>query len=118
MSQPVERSEAQRIEEAKKWAAIVYALQALGFVVGISYIAALFVAYLKRPEARGTWVESHFQWQISTFWYSLLWGVLGAVALMWMVGYFIIVAAVLWVVYRIVVGWVRLSDGKPAYVST
>lgn len=115
MNQPVERTEAQRIEEAKKWANIVYALQALGFLVGISYIAAVIVAYMKQAEARGTWVESHFQWQIMTFWYSLLWGILGAVAMMWMVGFVILIAAMLWIVYRIVVGWVRLSENRPVY---
>ena len=72
MSQPIERTETQRIEAAKKWAMIGYALQAASFVVGISYIAAVIVAYLKLPQARGTWVESHYLWQIRTFWYSFV----------------------------------------------
>ncbi len=116
MSQSIERTETRRIEAAKKWAMIGYALQAASFVVGISYIAAVIVAYLKLPEARGTWVESHYLWQIRTFWYSLLWGVLGGIALMWLAGYMILIATLIWMVYRIVVGWVRLSESKPAYL--
>lgn len=113
MNRSIESNE--RIEEAKKWAMIGYALQAASFVVGISYIAALIVAYLKRPEARGTWVESHYLWQIRTFWYSLLWGILAAIAWMWMAGVVILIATLIWITYRVVVGWIRLSENQPAY---
>jgi len=75
------------------------------------------VAWLKLPDARGTWVESHYVWQIRTFWFSVLWGVLAAVSMMWMVGMIVLMADVLWMVYRIAVGWVRLNDNKPAYVE-
>ncbi|BCX82810.1 hypothetical protein MIT9_P2398 [Methylomarinovum caldicuralii] len=114
MNQPLDTLDP-KTAEARKWAAIVYALQALGFLVGISYIAAVIVAYLKRNEAEGTWVAEHFRWQIATFWYSLLWGLLGAAALVWMVGYMILIADLLWMTYRIVVGWVRLSENRSPY---
>ncbi|XSG85452.1 MAG: DUF4870 family protein [Methylohalobius sp. ZOD2] len=116
MSQPIEETETRQAEALKKWATIGYALQAVSFIVGISYIAALIVAYLKLPEARGTWLESHYLWQIRTFWYSLLWGVLGGISLMWLAGYMILIADMIWMVYRIVVGWVRLSENKSAYI--
>ncbi len=115
MSQTSDITCEQRIQEAKKWAMIVYALQAASFVIGVTYIAALMIDYLKAPIAKGTWVESHFTWQIRTFWFSLLWGVLAAISMMWMVGMVILTADILWMVYRIVVGWVRLTDNKPAY---
>jgi len=117
MNQIIDEKDPQKIQEARKWAMIVYALQALGFVIGISYIAALILAYLKQAEARGTWVESHYVWQIRTFWFSVLWGVLAAASMVWMVGWVVLVADLLWMVYRIVVGWVRLSDNKPAYTE-
>ncbi|GAB4354411.1 MAG: membrane protein [Methylohalobius crimeensis] len=118
MSQPIEETETRQAEALKKWATIGYALQAVSFIVGISYIAALIVAYLKLPEARGTWLESHYLWQIRTFWYSLLWGVLGGISLMWLAGYMILIADMIWMVYRIVVGWVRLSENKSAYIQS
>ena len=117
MNQSVQTADEKRIEQARKWAMIVYALQAAGFIIGISYILAVVVAWLKLPDARGTWVESHYVWQIRTFWFSVLWGVLAAVSMMWMVGMIVLMADVLWMVYRIAVGWVRLNDNKPAYVE-
>lgn len=118
MSQLIDHTETRRIEAAKKWAMIGYALQAASFVIGISYFAAAIIAHMKLPEARGTWVESHYLWQIRTFWYSLLWGILGGIALMWLAGYMILIADLLWMVYRIAVGWMRLSENKPAYLQT
>ena len=58
-----------------------YALQALAFFVGISAIVAIVLAYVKRDDARGTWLESHFRWQIRTFWFALLGGVIGGITL-------------------------------------
>ncbi len=95
---------------------IIYLLQALGYITGLSYIAAVIVNYIKIDEVKGTWLESHFQWQIRTFWYSLLWFMLGGITFFIIIGYFIIVAATFWVIYRIIKGWLRLIDHKPMYL--
>ena len=95
---------------------IIYLLQALGYVTGISYIAAVIVNYVKLDDVKGTWLESHFRWQINTFWYSLLGYLLGAITFFIIIGYFIIVFTTFWVVYRIAKGWLRLLDNKPMYV--
>jgi uncharacterized membrane protein len=92
---------------------VVYALQALGFLVGISWIVAVVMNYVKKEEVAGTWLESHFRWQIRTFWFGLLWGVIGAVLLLVLVGYLVLLAAAVWVIYRIVKGWLYLNDNKP-----
>jgi uncharacterized membrane protein len=92
---------------------VIYALQALGFLVGISWIVAVVINYVKREEVAGTWLESHFRWQIRTFWFGLLWGVLGSILLLVIVGWFVLVADAIWVIYRIVKGWLYLADGKP-----
>lgn len=94
---------------------IVYALQAASFLVGITFIAALIVNYIKRDEVAGTWLESHFDWQIRTFWWSLLWGAAGIVLSIVIIGIFVLIADALWVIYRIVKGWLNLNDGKPMY---
>jgi uncharacterized membrane protein len=97
----------------KTLAIVVYALQALGFINGITWIVGVVIDYVKRDEAAGTWLESHFRWQIGTFWWGLLWGVIGAVLLLVLIGYVVWAVAGIWVIYRIVKGWLYLNDNKP-----
>jgi uncharacterized membrane protein len=92
---------------------VVYALQALGFINGITWIVAVIIDYVKLDEVKGTWLESHFRWQIRTFWWGLLWGVIGTVLLLVLVGWLVLVAASIWVIYRIVKGGLYLNDTKP-----
>jgi uncharacterized membrane protein len=114
---------------------IVYALHALGlalgafgaatvlgsFLFGWPSIIAVVLNYVKRSEARGTWLESHFDWQIRTFWWALLWAlIVAAVSTVlavviigfatWAVGMF---ALGVWAIYRIARGWLRLKDRQP-----
>jgi uncharacterized membrane protein len=92
---------------------VIYALQALGFLVGISWIVAVVINYVKREEVAGTWLESHFRWQIRTFWWGLLWGVIGSVLLLILVGWLVLAAAGIWIIYRIVKGAMYLSENRP-----
>lgn len=86
------------------------------FLTGWPSIIAVILNYVKRPEVRGTWLDSHYSWQIRTFWYALLWLAIGAVAFITVLG--IPVAIVLWlgtgiwVLYRIIRGWLALSSQK------
>ena len=93
--------------------AVVYGLQAASFLVGVTLIAAVIVNYIKRADARGTWLEAHFAWQISTFWWSLLWSILGIATAIFGIGLLILLGAVVWFVYRIARGWTALNDGRP-----
>ncbi len=99
----------------KKVAAIVYALQAIGLFVGITYIVAVVINYVKASDVRGTWIESHFRWQIRTFWFSLLWAVIGILTYILIIGYFILLADAVWVIYRIVKGAFYLKDNRAMY---
>lgn len=95
---------------------IIYGLYAAA-VIGIpTNIVAIVMNYIKREDVAGTLYESHFRWQMRTFWFSLLWGVIGTI-LIFALGLGIIVLGVLfiWYVYRIVKGWLRLSEGKAMY---
>jgi uncharacterized membrane protein len=89
------------------------------FVFGVPSIVAVVVNYLKRGEARGTYLESHFRWQIRTFWFVLLWCVIGGVLMVTIVGIplavVIFFAAGIWAIYRIARGWLALRDQKPMY---
>ena len=89
------------------------------FVFGLPSIIAVIINYVKRADARGTWVESHFRWQIRTFWFTALWCLVGLLLLVTLVGIPFALAvffgAGLWAIYRIVRGWLNLRDHKPMY---
>ncbi len=115
---------------------VVYALHTLGLVIGAfgaasvigaflfgwPSIIAVIINYVKRSEVRGTYLDSHFSWQIRTFWWALVIavviGVVGLVLLpllgvglvVWWIGFFILG---IWAIYRIVRGWLRLKDRQP-----
>jgi uncharacterized membrane protein len=96
----------------KTIATVVYALQAAGFFLGITWIAAVIVDYVKKDDAAGTWLESHFRWQIRTFWWGLLWGVIGTVLAFVLIGFAVLLADAVWIIYRIVKGWLRLVERR------
>ena len=102
-------------QQIKDLTQLVYVLQAACFLLGITYIVAVIVNYVKRDSVRGTWVESHFRWQIRTFWFSALWFVVGCLTLVIIVGGFILAANCIWVIYRIVRGWLALNEKQPMY---
>jgi len=96
----------------KTVATVVYALQAAGFFVGVTWIVAVIVDYVKRDDAAGTWLESHYRWQIRTFWFGLLWGVIGGLLALIIIGFLVLAADAIWIIYRIVKGWLRLSEQR------
>ena len=73
------------------------------------------VERIKLDDVRGTWLESHFRWQIRTFWFGLLWSVLGILTFIFGIGWFVLIANSLWLIYRILKGWLNLYDNKPMY---
>ena len=135
---PDERVMTGRVEPAESlitWTHAVYGLHALSLITGIIGVAtvagaflfgwpsiiAVILNYVKRSEARGTWLESHFRWQIRTFWYGLLWVALCALFVVATLGIGLLVAWIpfgivgLWFIYRIARGWLQLKDRQPMY---
>jgi len=94
---------------------VIYGLYAASLVVGITSIVAIILNYVKKDDVVGTLYESHFRWQIRTFWFTVLWSVIGFVTIFIVVGFVVLIAAGIWFIYRIVIGWLRLSEGKPMY---
>ena len=92
---------------------IVYVLYALAWFTGVTAIIGVCINYIKREEAQGTLYESHFTWQIRTFWWSLLWSALGVLTLILGVGFIILAAAGIWSIYRLVKGLLNWNDQKP-----
>lgn len=113
---------------------VTYGLHALGlaigafgtstvvgaFLFGWPSIIAVIINYVKRSDARGTWLESHFTWQIRTFWSAFAWacvvGLIGALLAIVLVGFAIwivgFIALGLWAIYRIARGWLALRDRR------
>jgi uncharacterized membrane protein len=95
-----------------------------GFIFSIPSIVAVIMNYARRSEVRGTWLESHFNWQIRTFWYALLWaviiGLVGLVLMVILIGWVVWWAGGLalgvWIIYRVARGWLALGDRKPMRV--
>ncbi len=110
---------------------LAYALFAIGAVLeiagrGIAWpfplmtilgIIGVIVCYVKRDEARTTWVASHLTWLIRTFWWSFLWDLIGVVVMLTLIGipiaFGIWFVTSLWVIYRVVRGYLIFKDSKP-----
>jgi uncharacterized membrane protein len=132
-------AEAPHVDEALiTYTHVIYALHALAvligigtahtivgsFVGGLPSIIAVIMNYARRSATRGTFLESHFRWQIRTFWYALLWAIVIVLAsapfMLILIGFgFAIVglwALGIWIAYRVVRGWLALRDRRPMYV--
>ena len=117
---------------------ITYLLYVLSyFTAGLLWIVPISMNYAKRREADGTWLATHFDWQIKTFWYSIVWFVVGVgiitfalgsfgvsiladsgniaigSVLLASLGFIIMGVTFIWHLYRIVRGWIALTDGRP-----
>jgi len=101
--------------ENRKYVFLVYILQALSFVLLVTAIAGVIINYIKDDDVRGSWLESHFLWQKRTFWYGLLWIVLGTLTMAVLIGYVVLTVTTFWLIYRIAKGWIYLVDNKPMY---
>ena len=97
---------------------VVYALQAAAyFTGGLTALVGVIVNYVKLDDVRGSWLESHFRWQIRTFWWALLGFALGWLLWLVFVGMIVAGGTGVWVIYRIVKGWLNLYDGRPMYAG-
>jgi hypothetical protein len=113
---------------------LIYALHAVSLIIGTfgaptiigqflfawPSLIAVIINYIKRNEVRNTWLESHFRWQIRTFWYALLWSIIIAIPsfilmlvlvgfALWYIGMSLLG---IWAIYRIARGWLALNDRK------
>ncbi len=124
-----------RIRSLVNWTTLIYALHAgsllmgiLGtatvigaFLTGWPSIIGVILNYVKKSEAQGTWLESHFRWQIRTFWFGVLWAGLCVLFVIFTLGIGLLIvwlpaiAITIWVIYRVVRGWIRLRDEQPMY---
>lgn len=119
-----------------RWTHVIYGLHAVavlvgvasaaatvagGFVFGLPSLAAVVLNYLKRGEVAGTWLESHFRWQIRTFWFAVMWIAVSLLMVITVIGVpfaiAVLLLAGLWILYRIVRGWWVLIQRRPLPMS-
>ncbi|HKC45644.1 MAG TPA: hypothetical protein VKC64_17565 [Burkholderiales bacterium] len=96
-------------------ALLVYVLQAVGFALWPTWVAGAVVNYVKIADVRNTWLETHFNWQLRTFWFWLAGMIVGFALLIVKIGWLINVGVTIWAIYRVVKGWLYLNDRKPMY---
>jgi uncharacterized membrane protein len=119
------------LDGPRAWAHVMYGLHALSaisgvltsatvigaFVFGWPSIVAVIINYLTRERVRGTWLESHWRWQMRTFWYAAAWGLFAAILALTVIGLVVAIPAIviagLWVLYRVIRGWMVLLDRRP-----
>jgi uncharacterized membrane protein len=136
---PPMTAEAPRVDESLvSYTNVIYALHSLSvliglttfhmvvgmFIWGLPSIVAVVMNYARRSATHGTYLESHFRWQIRTFWFAVLWSfVIAAVSIplvlivigipILFIGYY---ALAIWIIYRVARGWLALRDKRPMYV--
>lgn len=112
------------IPAEKDWPALlrithlVYGLQSFGLVMGwLPAIIGVILNYVKLEEVRGSWLEGHYKWQIKTFWWGMLWYAIGAILCFTIIGLIIgwpmLIADAIWILYRVIKGWLNLNEKKP-----
>ena len=113
-----------------RWTHVIYGLHAFSvltgifgaasvigaFLVGWPSIIAVIINYVKRSDVAGTWLESHFRWQIRTFWFAVLWVVVAVLMFLTVIGIPFALLAMglvgLWILYRVARGWLALSGQR------
>ncbi len=106
----------ERLASNKRVTTLIYALYGASIIFGLTIIIGIIMNYIKRPDVQGTFLESHFTWQIRTFWFTLLWSIVGTLTAMIGIGFIILIGLFFWFIYRIVKGWLRLNENLPVEV--
>lgn len=102
-----------RLRSNKTLTWVIYGLYAASFIIGLTGIVAIVMNYVKRGDVAGTYLESHFTWQIRTFWISLIAAAVGMLLMLVVIGWLVLVADLVWVIYRLVIGAIRLNENRP-----
>jgi uncharacterized membrane protein len=135
MNSPAQPYAANTTQSLYDWTQIIYALHAVSLLMGIltpvtvitafltgwPSIIAVIMNYIKRGDASGTWLDSHFRWQIRTFWYGVLWVGVCALFVVLTLGIGVLIVwlplalVTIWFIYRIAKGWLALREHRPMY---
>ncbi|MGR9087775.1 MAG: DUF4870 family protein [Gammaproteobacteria bacterium] len=106
-------NESEKMQSLKKWTALVYLCQVLTFgFAGLPLLIGAIINFIKREEVEGTWLESHFNWQVNTVWIVLAGFALAGITWTTGIGFLILIPTLMLLIYRIVIGWMALNADK------
>ena len=91
---------------------VIYASYLIGFVIGITPLIGIVLAYMNRGKAGG-WIETHYTWAIRTFWIGILYGLIALVLAVVLIGFLLMLAVAVWVIVRVVIGFQAVGRGEP-----
>jgi uncharacterized membrane protein len=111
--EPLADGGSQRVQSARTLTLVIYILYAVGMFAGLPTVIAIIINHVKAGDTAGTIYRSHFSWQMRTFWWGLLWTCIGAITAWIGVGLLVLGINWIWVVYRLVRGFLNWNDGKP-----
>ena len=100
-------------DSSQRLTLIIYILYLASFFIGITAIAAIIINYLTKDEVANTYLASQFRWQIRTFWFAVLWTAIGFITVFLAIGYVILLANGIWMLYRMIRGLLALNERKP-----
>ena len=107
-----EQLDANKLHELKQLASTVYLCQILTFMLaGVPLLVGVAINFYKRNEVQGTWLQSHFDWQIRTAWITLAGFAISGLTFEVGIGFYTLIMTLLWMIYRIAIGWYALTDG-------
>lgn len=108
----------EKLQTLKRLAVTVYLCQLLSFaLLGLPLLVGVAINFMNRNDVQGTWLESHFNWQIQTAWVTLAGFALAGLTLEMGIGLYILLPTILLLVYRIVIGWNALNANRPVKAS-
>jgi uncharacterized membrane protein len=111
---PIDQTDIEKLHSLKRLTTAVYLCQVLAFAfAGLPLLVGVVINFMKKEDVRGTFLESHFDWQIKTVWIALAGLALSGLTFEFGIGFFILIATVVLLVYRIVVGWNALASDQP-----
>ncbi len=113
MNDVVSAPSAEKLASIRQLTLVCYILYALSWFTGITGIVAIIINYIKREDAAGTIYESHFAWQIKTFWIGLGVAIVGFLLMFVLVGFLVLIGGAVWSIYRLVKGFLNWNDNKP-----
>lgn len=97
----------------KTYVTIVYACLLAGWLLGgMTAIVGVILNYATKEKVIGTIYESHYKYQVRTFWFGLLWMIVGVISSFILIGYFVLFANSIWISYRAIKGFMKLQDGE------
>ncbi|MCK9397820.1 MAG: hypothetical protein M0Q44_19795 [Methylobacter sp.] len=109
-----DQTDIEKLHSLKRLTAAVYLCQVLSFAfAGLPLLVGVAINFMKQDDVQGTWLESHFDWQIKTVWMALAGMALSGLTFEFGVGLFILIATVVLLIYRIVIGWMALNSDRP-----